>query len=286
MIEGLSIDGLDTHSCIDIENTRSYFVVRNCCLYNAAHTNHGGIRLVNATNGLIENNRAITDFPIRLWQSHDNRVQSNNLAGSDGVEFQESHENIITENYCRAGGSGNAIHLSGSDNNTVTNNDCHSAGDFKAICIWASEYTTLANNTCYGDTRDGVGITNSKHVTLTSNTITTDKIYVVVKSSSDIRVMWNALISNYWYPAHDESGENFFDYNYYSDYTGTDEDHDGIGDTPYISLHDNIRDNHLLMYPPGSEPIVSPPTEFPFQLVAVLGIGIVVVLVVVLRKKR
>jgi hypothetical protein len=98
--------------------------------------------------------------------------------------------------------------------------------------------------------------------------------------------MWNALISNYWYPAYDEFGENLFDYNYYSDYSGADED--GIGDTPYISLHGNIMDDHPLMYPPGSEPIIPPPTELPFQLVVVLGIGIGigVVLVVVLRKKR
>lgn len=82
-------------------------------------------------------------------------------------------------------------------------------------------------------------------------------------------------ICNYWYPAYDESGESFFDYNYYSDYTGTDEDNNGIGDTPYISLHGNIMDDHPLMFLPSSESKIFPPTEFPFQLIAVLGIGIV-----------
>jgi parallel beta-helix repeat protein len=75
--------------------------------------------------------------------------------------------------------------------------------------------------------------------------------------------------------------------NYWSDYNGTDENHDGTGDTPYVI---DILD--LDRFPIMQNPVKSPaqPVEFPVETV-VLGISILFMLVAVAfavkqRKKR
>jgi parallel beta-helix repeat protein len=64
--------------------------------------------------------------------------------------------------------------------------------------------------------------------------------------------------------------------NYWSNYNGTDNDGDGIGDTPYI-LNENNQDNHPLM-----EPTIIP--EFPSW--TILSLFLVTSLIIVLVKKN
>jgi nitrous oxidase accessory protein NosD len=73
--------------------------------------------------------------------------------------------------------------------------------------------------------------------------------------------------------------------NYWSDYTGTDSNGDGIGDTPYI-IDEKNQDRYPLMAPPVELPIKEAP--FPVTLVAVLAVIVLVAvgLVVFLKRKR
>ncbi|MHA3964868.1 MAG: hypothetical protein AM325_015170, partial [Candidatus Thorarchaeota archaeon SMTZ1-45] len=59
---------------------------------------------------------------------------------------------------------------------------------------------------------------------------------------------WNIFDNNLIGSAFDGSGNNNFDYNYWSDYLGSDADEDGFGDTAYTS--GIIIDNHPLMFAP------------------------------------
>ena len=68
LIENLVIDGNGTAKyCVEIRNSRAYFVVKNCVTYNARLA---GIRLENTTNGLVKNSKSSkNDCGISLTSS-------------------------------------------------------------------------------------------------------------------------------------------------------------------------------------------------------------------------
>jgi predicted TIM-barrel fold metal-dependent hydrolase len=55
IIENWVIDASGSNG-IDIQNTTTYFIVRNCLIRNSPMSTHGGIRVNNAANGIVENN--------------------------------------------------------------------------------------------------------------------------------------------------------------------------------------------------------------------------------------
>jgi hypothetical protein len=67
LIENVVIDGQNSSSCVIIENTREYFIIKNCTLYNAGPEQipeyDCGIRIDNCSNGkLINNNVSFNHF--------------------------------------------------------------------------------------------------------------------------------------------------------------------------------------------------------------------------------
>ena len=60
ILENIIIDGQNSGSCITIRNSRAYFIIRNCTLYNSGGRSIfnwvAGIKLVNTKNGLLLNN--------------------------------------------------------------------------------------------------------------------------------------------------------------------------------------------------------------------------------------
>jgi len=73
------------------------------------------------------------------------------------------------------------------------------------------------------------------------------------------------------------SDQPTIDMNYWTDYNGTDNDGDGIGDTPYY-YHDILQDSHPLIDP---VPIIP---EFPSWII--LPLFLIATLTIILIKKK
>jgi parallel beta-helix repeat protein len=83
-----------------------------------------------------------------------------------------------------------------------------------------------------------------------NNMISNNEFGIVLRNSVNNTVFHNSFLNNTWRSVSNinsiNSWDNGIEGNYWSDYKGADDDHDAIGDAPYI-MDGNNQDNHPIM---------------------------------------
>jgi len=171
----------------------------------------------NRTGTVIEvtaNNVSITEFTIK-----NSGLFHYKLCGIYLEKMSNSNitHNIITYNY-------KGIHLVNSSHNIFTDNEI--SRNLEAVYMTNSDNNTLTNDKLSNNEFVIVTITSSNNTAFHNNFINNTHSISSIDST------------NYW--------DNGVEGNYWSDYTGKDENQDGIGESPYIINADN-QDNHPLM---------------------------------------
>ena len=172
------------------------------------------------TNVIAENDVRETRFGIHYMYSHANRLLSNSLtANVVGATLMFSRDSVI------------------SDNKVIFNRR-------HGILFKQMDCSTISGNFISGHNR-GFFIQQATQNRFVRNTIATNDIGIYMSNCSEQNVfVGNYLIGNtdqVWQPTDEvEAGRlasNKFSEkghgNFWSDYTGVDQNHDGIGDTPY-----------------------------------------------------
>jgi parallel beta-helix repeat protein len=162
-------------------------------------------------------------------------------------------DNCIIENNICTNHSITGIDISYSDYNTLRNNTCNYEAGYGGvnggiILFGQCHYNLITNNTCKGNEK-GIRIHDSTRNQILDNTFADNYFGIDLDPSSGCNcIKQNRFIDN-TVNALDDGFCNNMDYNYWSDYTGIDEDLDGIGDTPYYftGMAENF-DPHPLMY--------------------------------------
>lgn len=107
----------------------------------------------------------------------------------------------------------------------------------EAIGISDSSGNVLTANSITDASKDIVLSKKAKENIIRVNTITENKIGLMLEEVQNNFIYWNNFINN-TVQANGTSGENFFNStwvgNFWSDYDGEDLDRDGIGDSPYF----------------------------------------------------
>jgi parallel beta-helix repeat protein len=232
-----------------------------------------GIEIVGCKNVTIRN------FNIKLF--------------TRGIRFTNSfdcivHHNIIVNNSI---GIEMGYGPSYSNSNTVSGNiikENHNAG-IRLIC--GSSNTISGNIIAEND--EGISIWGTAGNTIACNNITSNNRGVYVETSGINIIHHNNFVDNtndswdYGYtpwPFQLPFSENIWDDgkegNYWGTYNGTDNNMDGIGDTPHV-LYENNTDNFPLMQP-AELPIEIP--EFPSW--ALLPLFLIASIIVIVCKKK
>lgn len=214
---------------------------------------------INITSNTLEN----CDGGIRCEFGVNYNISDNVLVNSSGIRMNWINQSVIMRNFVENGGYG--ISMQGVHSNLITENNltrCRSTG----IYVISGFNCTVHQNIC---TENGISLERGSEGGITTY-------------GSHINVTWNSLIDNIR-NALDGGEDNVFEYNYWSDYNGTDANGDEIGDVPY-EIPGTAQNTDP--FPRG--PFVTPEPDMSlFILVGIGALGAVVIIVVVLfiRKK-
>ena len=140
--------------------------------------------------------------------------------------------------------------MSGSSNNDITENTC--SDNYRGLELWGSTNNNITNNNALNN-RKGIAFHDSSTNTIYLNNFIENTGGNIFFDSTNI---WNSAEEiTYAY-----NGNTYTGYlgNYWSDYTGSDANGDGIGDTPYSI--DSDKDDYPLMNRFENYEIGPPPT--------------------------
>ncbi len=200
----------------------------------SAVSNGDGVNLYRSNNTLVDSNVFSGNlYAVNVTASQFARVSNNLAVSSDtiGVQLEDSYACDVLDNVLENGQEGiDVLQSTGSD---VARNLIKSMTNFGVDLEPDSPHT-----------QSSIFPTNN---TLVENTFQRNHIGL-----AHVRPIQGTVTLNTWDNSSLGSpvGGNFWD-----DYSGSDMDHDGIGDTPYVIGQGNM-DTHPLMTPFSSEPVL------------------------------
>ena len=77
IIENVTFDGLNTGTCLTIQDTNKYFVIKNCSILNTPYTwdDEAGVKLINVKNGtFLRNNFKSNEYRGLYLQLYCNNI--------------------------------------------------------------------------------------------------------------------------------------------------------------------------------------------------------------------
>jgi nitrous oxidase accessory protein len=220
--------------------------------------------VIDVTAGLKvqSNNVAIAGFTI--YDGYDGISLAANYCNISGNKITNAthgivvfgYENSISENIFESIGLSSAIQLNFANRNLINRNYIVSC--VEGIQIWQnSNNNTITQNTITNCRGTAISFQYSNDNVIAANNVSLSGFGTSIYGSNSNTIFNNNYISNavqfsaneeYYLSFGNNRSVNTINQNFWSDYTGKDANHDGIGDTPYV-IDEYNQDNNPLMTP-------------------------------------
>ena len=219
---------------------------------NVTENAYYGVELQYSDNNVVWGNNVTKNehVGIYLYESSNNTISRNEIADDCyGVFiFGLSRNNVVTENNITMNNSGVKLWLS-SFCNFVCDNEIRD--NINGIWIYAACNNTVSRNIIAGNSASGIGFEECSGNVVFENEVRENNCGAWVMWGFNNTVYHNNFVNNREQTRIYTSGYvNFWDNglegNYWSNYTGVDTDHDGIGDSAY-EIDENNTDRYPLM---------------------------------------
>ena len=262
---------------IHIENTDAHFIIKNCYLpgfHFGSLIWNNGIYLHNVSNASIIDCKIINCYNgVWIHNSTDNYVENCYFKNNRGGVYirRSSHNNVVNcefkncllDGICISWGNDpyNEHEHIPSSYNTIENCICHGSyykEDYGAgiylCCLTNSTGNKILNCTCY-DNKYGIWFHNwIFNITVSGCNIKENECGLLISIGGN-NTLYHNIFENNDLQAYDSNINNWYNQdichgNYWDDYTGVDNDGDGIGDTPYDIPGKTNQDLYPLMNPP------------------------------------
>jgi parallel beta-helix repeat protein len=212
--------------------------------------NGEGINLDHSNHNMITNNKAVNSFfaGIFLDRSDSNSISNNTVTNTTGcgIWLEDTYSNTVTGNnvtYTFAGcgpqeWDGSAILVDDSSSCNIIGNNL-TENEYGILVGGVALDDTVAENTIAKSLRNVVLYETQNCTIYNNNFLEPQKQQIWAYDAETVYRLGNGY----------RSGGN-----YWSDYTGYDQNGDGVGDTPYC-VDQNHQDLYPLMSPYGSPPL-------------------------------
>lgn len=308
---GFTLKGVGVNAGITLSG-RKNVTIKNLDIRNYVMS----VWLQQSSKNTISNNRMLTFCNVILDSSSHNQITGNNITGQDtgygyGVQVNSgSSNNTIIGNSFTDTGIG--VRIEDADHNLISGNSFIKGGTSVLVrgfyniisensmvdgrggisVTGSGSYNTIFGNNIMGKSKCGIKIYWGSSNTVYENYVANSAVGVKLgfdyefpdRKVEDNVFYHNNFINNTQYVVIGYVPDsNFWNNgkkgNYWSNYNGTDNDGDGIGDTPYI-IDENNQDYYPLVAPVDIDVI----SEFPSWIILPLFFVATLVGVVVKRK--
>ena len=237
---------------IKIEDSQNfYFIIENCTVYNAGSAgSNAGIKIDTSNNGTIYNNNLSFSVTTGVYMttSYNNTIKDNYIEGTsqsntNGIRIVWSENITVKNNLILEYWTG--LSFSGSHNNSILSNTIYQSGQIGIELYDVSD--SLFSKNLFKDQARGIELRNAVDNIFYDN-IFQDLSYVALyfydlgsEDSYNNTFYQNSLINNLnqilGRSNYNNASSQYWNYtnigNYWDNYTGSDLDDDGKGDSPH-----------------------------------------------------